>query len=178
MLARHLLRQRQAKAGTVRSTADQGQEHLLGQFRRDAVAVVDTATGVVGATIAVGDGPEFVAVAPDGKRAYVTNGWDGTVSVIDTATRKLVGAPISVGRSPFGLAVSPNSGRVYVANSADDTVSVINATTRKVVGSPVAVGDHPSAVAFTPDGRRALSAGYDETIKVWDLETGAEIPAP
>jgi WD40 repeat protein len=31
------------------------------------------------------------------------------------------------------------------------------------------------AVAVTPDGRRAVSASHDRTLKVWDLETGAEI---
>ena len=30
-----------------------------------------------------------------------------------------------------------------------------------------------TAVAFFPDGRRALSAGSDGTLKVWDLGTGA-----
>jgi WD40 repeat protein len=28
------------------------------------------------------------------------------------------------------------------------------------------------AVAYTPDGKEALSAGYDEVVKVWDLATG------
>ena len=29
-----------------------------------------------------------------------------------------------------------------------------------------------SAVAVTPDGRRAVSASDDQTLKVWDLESG------
>jgi WD40 repeat protein len=28
------------------------------------------------------------------------------------------------------------------------------------------------SVAFTPDGRRGVSGGYDQVIKVWDLATG------
>jgi WD40 repeat protein len=30
-------------------------------------------------------------------------------------------------------------------------------------------------VAVSPDGRRAVSASHDETLKVWDLETGREL---
>ncbi|TFH54036.1 MAG: TIR domain-containing protein, partial [Methanothrix sp.] len=31
------------------------------------------------------------------------------------------------------------------------------------------------AVSLTPDGRRAISASEDNTLKVWDMETGAEV---
>ena len=32
-----------------------------------------------------------------------------------------------------------------------------------------------NAVAVTPDGRQAVSASYDNTLKLWDLETGLSI---
>jgi WD40 repeat protein len=42
------------------------------------------------------------------------------------------------------------------------------------------LADHSNwvtAVALTPDGKRAVSASYDETLKVWDLETGEVVAA-
>jgi WD40 repeat protein len=32
-----------------------------------------------------------------------------------------------------------------------------------------------SAVSVTADGRRVISASYDNTLKVWDIETGMKI---
>jgi DNA-binding beta-propeller fold protein YncE len=50
--------------------------------------VIDVATGRPDPTpIRVGDGPEGVAVTPDGTRAYITNWSDDTVTVIDTGLR-------------------------------------------------------------------------------------------
>src|SRR5712692_157739 len=44
-------------------------------------------TPSVTGTVPIGDGPAKVAIRPDGRRAYITNITDHTVSVIDTATR-------------------------------------------------------------------------------------------
>ena len=32
-----------------------------------------------------------------------------------------------------------------------------------------------SAVAFSPDGKRIVSGSADQTVKLWDAETGAEL---
>ncbi len=63
------------------------------------MSVIDTATGVVSATITVGNAPIGVTITPDGKHVYVANNGDGTVSVIDTATGA-VSATIAVGNDP------------------------------------------------------------------------------
>jgi DNA-binding beta-propeller fold protein YncE len=46
--------------------------------------VFDTAAFRVTATVPTGNSPTSVAVAPDGRRAYVTNLKDGTLTVLDT----------------------------------------------------------------------------------------------
>jgi YVTN family beta-propeller protein len=70
------------------------------------VAVIDTATNTVVATIPVGSGPIGVAIRPDGARVYVTNDNSDTVSVIDTTTNTVV-ATIPVGSGPVAVAITP-----------------------------------------------------------------------
>ena len=76
-------------------------------------------------TIRVGNSPIWVAVSPDGRRAYITDFRSDSVSVIDTATDTVIAA-ISVGVGPRGVVVSPDGHRAYVVNYRSGTVSVIN----------------------------------------------------
>ena len=89
-----------------------------------------------------------MAITPDGKRVYVANHGDGTVSVITTATGA-VSAPITVGKRPDGVAMTPDGKHAYVANFDDGTVSVITTATG-AVSAPVKVGTGPPHVAVCP----------------------------
>jgi len=53
----------------------------------DSVIVIDLATRRKVGEIAVGGNPTGVAFSPDGRRAFVTNRLDNTVSVIDATAR-------------------------------------------------------------------------------------------
>ena len=85
--------------------------------------------------------------------AYVTNGEDDTVTIIDTATNTVVGPPITVGDAPFRIAANPAGTRVYVANMDDDTVSVIDTATNTVVAT-ITVGNFPTDLVVNPAGTR------------------------
>jgi YVTN family beta-propeller protein len=115
--------------------------------------VITTATGAVSPPITVGNSPSGLAITPDGKRAYVANNADGTVSVITTATGA-VSPPITVGKGPGSVAITPDGKRAYVVNNVDGTVSVITTATG-AVSAPITVGNRPIGVAITPDGKRA-----------------------
>jgi len=79
----------------------------------------------VNKTITVGKSPVGVAVDEASHTAYVTNRYDGTVSVIDTRTNTVT-ATIKVGGSSDRVAVDAATGTVYVTNGGS-TVSVISA---------------------------------------------------
>jgi YVTN family beta-propeller protein len=101
------------------------------------------------ATVGVGSHPRGIAVAPDGKHAYVTNAAANTVSVIDTATNTVVGSPISVGDNPFVVTVAPDGKHAYVTNLTSNNVSVIDTATNTVAAT-VPVGSNPVGVGIVP----------------------------
>ena len=53
----------------------------------------------------VGNGPWGVAVSPDGTKAYVSNTFSNTTSVINTTDDTVI-ATVPVGTGPLGVAVS------------------------------------------------------------------------
>ena len=117
-----------------------------------------------------------MAITPDGKHAYVTNVFGGTVSVITTATGA-VSAPITVGKSPTTVAITPDGKHAYVTNRDDSTVSVITTATG-AVSAPITVSGGPPQVAITPDGKHAYVTNFrDGTVSVITTATGA-VSAP
>lgn len=144
----------------------------------DTVAVIDTVTNTVVATIPVGSHPFGVAITPDGTRAYVAN-FGGTVSVIDTVTNTVI-ATVPVGGTPGAVAITPDGARVYIANGSSNSLSVIDTGTNTVVDT-VLVGVPSRGVAITPDGSRLYVTNQNETITVIDTATGmvlSTIPLP
>ena len=57
-------------------------------------------------------GAALGAVAPDGKRIYVTTGRFGKVIAVDTATEQVVGT-IEVGTRPWGIGITPDGKTLY-----------------------------------------------------------------
>lgn len=114
-----------------------------------------TAAPTVSAMVNVGDYPVGIATTPDGRYVWVADNYvnqprNGTVSIIDAATRT-VSATIAVGREPYGVAISPDGSRAVVTNSYDGTASIIAISTRTVLAT-VTTGTTPADVAFSPDG--------------------------
>jgi len=106
--------------------------------------VIDTATNTVVATVPVGVNPYGVAIAPDGKRAYVANANSNTVSVIDTATNTVV-ATVLPGTGPIGVAITPDGKYAYVTNINSGDGSVIDTTSNTVVAT-IGLGGAPEGV--------------------------------
>jgi len=122
-------------------------------------------------TIPVGSWPYGAAVAPDGKKVYVTNSGDNNVSVIDTAINTVI-ATIPVGNYPWGVAVSPDGKKVYVANTVSSDISIIDTATNTVIAI-VPIGA-PGQVAVSPDGSKIyVTATGGDFVSVMNTTTNS-----
>ena len=116
------------------------------------------------AEIGVGEEPRCVAVSPDDRRAFVTNGISATVSVVSLAQKKVV-KEIQVGTEPRGCALTADGSLLYVANHTEGTVSIIDTASLTVAGA-VQVGGRPLALAITD---RATGNISDDTVFVTEI---------
>ena len=66
--------------------------------------------------------------------AYVSNEYDDTVTVVDTATDKVV-ATIEVGDRPRGIGLSPEGKKLYLALGNDNVIGIVDTDSRKMVGT-------------------------------------------
>ena len=113
------------------------------------VSVIDTSSRTVVETIPVGNGPNGVAITPDGAFAYVANPAASTVSIIATASNVVVATiPVSLVEGAVqGIAATPSGAFVYVSNALG-SVSVIDTATKTVLTTIPASGQ---GLAVTPN---------------------------
>lgn len=119
--------------------------------------------------IAVGKGPEGIAISPDDREVWVAHRQDGGVSIIDTAT-DTVRETIRVGQSPIRVKFTPDGKRVLISDPQSGDVIVLDAATRKEL-KRIQVGGGPVGMVITPDGHRAFVArSQANRVSVIDLD--------
>lgn len=123
------------------------------------LSIVDTETMNV-TTVPTGNGPNAVAVSPDGAKIFVANANSDDLTVFDVnhpeSVHQLSLSPFEgarPGSSPNALAFSPDGSRLYVANAWDNAAVVMAPNTETILGS-IPTGWYPSAMAVSPDNRR------------------------
>jgi len=123
------------------------------------IALVDVAGGKVTTSTAMPAEPTGMALAPDGKKLYVTCAAPkSTIVVLDAASGKKV-ASISTGHTAVGPAISPNGKTLYVCNRFNNAVAVIDLATGKETARIAAVRE-PIAAAIAPDGKAVFVANH------------------
>lgn len=139
----------------------------------------ERAIPALGATIAVGNTPTFVAISPTGRQAYVANGTAGMLTVLDTAVNRVTATiPITVG-PPQYLAFTPDGSRLYVSVFNDQqtihAIDVLDTASNTVIAT-IPQPARPFLPAVTPDGKRLFVPNHDvAAVSVIDTATNAII---
>ena len=113
--------------------------------------------------IPVGNSPYSVALLPDGTKAFIANGGDNTVSVLNVSTGAIIGT-LPTGTFPGQIVAAPDGNRVYVTNRSQGTFTVIDAQTLQIVTGadyPL-VSPNGSALSMivSPDSANLIIADY------------------
>lgn len=151
--------------GTLYATCDLSRKFL----------VIDPKSRIVTAAIDTEGTGHWIAVLPDGSKAYVANKNDRMfVSVIDIKARKMTGK-VDMPNGTQGITVSPDGKRVLAVDYKDPKFFVIDTATDKIVDT-VAVEKNqtgPFRVKYSPDGSKLVTcdsqAGLANIISTADL---------
>ena len=121
--------------------------------------------------IPVGRGAEGFDISPDGKELWVANAQDGTVSIIDIATKKVTQTlPANVpgaNRLKFTL----DGKQVFISSLGQPDVTVLDAATHAEI-KRIPVGHGAAGILMQPDGTRVyVACSPDDYVVVIDLKS-------
>jgi YVTN family beta-propeller protein len=130
-----------------------------------------TQTNWTETVIPVGNGVEGLDASPDGKEIWAANAQDGTISVIDVASKKVVQTLDAKVRGANRLKFTSDGKLVLVSSLGGPELAILSAATRKDV-KRVKIGHGAAGILVQPDGVRAFVAcSPDDYVAVIDLKS-------
>lgn len=121
--------------------------------------------------VPVGRGAEGFDVSPDGREIWAANAQDGTVSIIDAATKKVTETLQAHVNGANRLKFTPDGKLVFVSTLRGPDLTILDAATRKEV-KRLPIGRGAAGIQMQPDGLRAYVASTpDDYVAVIDLKT-------
>jgi len=142
----------------------------------DTISIFDRdkngdASGWIQTAISVGKGPEGFDVSPDGKEVWAANSHDGTLSIIDLASRKVVQTLDLHTKFANRVKFSPDGKLVLISDLGTGDLVVLDAAARKEI-KRISLGHGVAGILIVPDGSRAyVAVSSDGEVAVVDLKT-------
>jgi YVTN family beta-propeller protein len=159
--------------------------HRLYVTHGPRVEVIDTKSGKPVGAITGLKSTHGVALNPDGKTGYISDGAGNAIVVFDRSSLA-VKATIPAGTNPDGITFEPVTGTVWAFNGRSKNVSVMDAASNQVVATISLPGkpefpqvDGEGNVFVNIEDKNAivkLDAKTDEVLTSWPL-TGCESPS-
>jgi YVTN family beta-propeller protein len=121
--------------------------------------------------IPVGKGPEGFDVSPDGKELWAANSHDGTVSVIDLASKKVSQTLDVHTKRSNRVKFTPDGKLVLISDLETGDLVVLDTAARKEI-KRLSLGHGVAGILIVPDGSRAyVAVSRDNYMAVVDLKT-------
>jgi len=142
----------------------------------DSIGILDRdkngdASGWAATYVAVGKGPEGFDVSPDGKELWAANSHDGTVSVIDLASKKVVQSFDLHTKFVNRVKFTPDGKQVLMTDLGTGDLIVLDAARRKDL-KRINLGHGVAGILIVPDGSRAyVAVSPDSQVAVVDLKS-------
>ncbi|MDB9510121.1 hypothetical protein PN499_02720, partial [Kamptonema animale CS-326] len=126
-----------------------------------------------------------VAIAPDGKTA-ISASKDHTLKIWDTETGRELKTLTGHTSGVYAVVIVPDS-KTAISASKDRTLKIWDTETGRELKTLTGHTNWVMAVAIAPNGKTAISAeippnrkttisaSHDNTLKIWDTETGREL---
>jgi YVTN family beta-propeller protein len=140
--------------------------HRVYITRGDHVDAIDSASGKLLGTIGGLHGTHGVALNPDGKTGYISDGRGNAVIVFDRSTFAIT-ATIPAGTNPDAIIWEPATKSVWAFNGRSNDITVIDADSRKVVATIPVPGKPEFAVS---DGKGNLYNNIEDKNEIVKID--------
>ena len=132
--------------------------------------VIDIEKNSVAGEIADTPGIHGIAIAPEAKRGFTSNGREAKVSIFDPETLKTI-SKADTGPNPDAILYEPGQQEIYTFNGRGNNATVIEAKSGKVVATVALSGKPEAAVADPKAGRVYCNIENKNEIAVIDTKT-------
>ena len=120
--------------------------------------------------IPVGRGAEGFDVSPNGKEVWTANAQDGTVTIIDLASKKAVETLAANVAGANRLKFTPDGKYVFISSLSGTGVAILDAVSHKELKRFQNSG--AAGIQMQPDGKRAyIASTRGDVVEVVDLKT-------
>jgi YVTN family beta-propeller protein len=122
--------------------------------------------------VGVGRGAEGFDLSADRKEIWAANAQDGTISIIDVASKKVIDTLAAKVNGANRLKFTPDGKHVFVSSLGGPEVAIFEAATKRDVKRLKTGGTGAAGIQMQPDGTRAyVSCTPNDYVAIVDLKT-------